>query len=116
VKPAPLIVVTILIAASLIGWIRGGEGFPLPQAIPLCGGKSPSLVYDLLGGLGLVLVALWGLSRVARLGRRSQEPAEELEPEETSPMQEAEDDEPEEENRAEDEDEPAQEVEDDARR
>lgn len=81
-RPA-LVVVTILAAAAVIAWTRSGESFPLPQALPLCGGRSPSLSYDLLGGLGLGLVALWGLSRVARLGRPEPEPEEEPETEET---------------------------------
>ena len=61
------IVLIVILAAVIVNMIRGGEDFPLPHTLPLAGGFSPG-VYD-LGASGLILLCLWGLARVRRLGR-----------------------------------------------
>jgi len=61
------IVMIVLVAAVVLNLIRGRESFPLPHVLPLAGGFSPGM-YD-IGGLGMILLCIWGLLRVSRLGR-----------------------------------------------
>jgi len=64
------IALIVLLAAVAINQVRGSEDFPLPHVLPLSGGFRPG-VYD-LGALGMILICLWGLVRVKRLGRSSE--------------------------------------------
>ena len=57
----------VLLTAVAINLVRGPTDFPLPHILPLSGGFRPG-IYD-LGALGMILLCLWGLVRVSRLGR-----------------------------------------------
>ena len=60
---AAKIVVVILLVGGLICWARHGhEVGHIARSLPFCGGHKPGL-YD-LGGLALLGLALWGLSRL----------------------------------------------------
>ncbi len=61
------VAVIVLLAAIAINLVRGPADFPLPHILPLSGGFHPG-IYD-LGALGMILLCLWGLLRVSRLGR-----------------------------------------------
>ena len=61
------IAMIVLLAAVAINLVRGPADFPLPHILPLSGGFRPG-VYD-LGALSMLLLCLWGLLRVSRLGR-----------------------------------------------
>ncbi|MDI6451603.1 hypothetical protein [Anaerobaca lacustris] len=61
------VAVIVLLAAVVINVVRGPADFPLPHILPLSGGFRPG-IYD-LGALGMILLCLWGLVRVSRLGR-----------------------------------------------
>ena len=56
----------VLLTAIALNFVRGSEDFPLPHILPLSGGFRPG-IYD-LGAVGMVLLCLWGLARVSRLG------------------------------------------------
>ncbi len=61
------IAVILLLAAIAINLVRGPADFPLPHILPLSGGFRPG-IYD-LGALSMILLCLWGLLRVSRLGQ-----------------------------------------------
>jgi hypothetical protein len=59
-----MIVIVVIVTAVVINWVRCGDAFALPQALPFLGGKDPG-VYD-LGACGLLLLCLWGIIRLRR--------------------------------------------------
>jgi hypothetical protein len=61
---AAKIVLVVVFSAALIRAARLGDIYPLPQALPLLGGKRPGL-YDILGVL-LVIAFLFAFSRIGR--------------------------------------------------
>ena len=70
------IVLIVTIAAAVITWLRAGEDFPLPRVLPFCGGYPPSALYDVIGGIGIVLIFLWGLARLRRRERSDDDESE----------------------------------------
>ena len=61
-------VLVIVLCAAAVNFFRGGQDFPLPQAIPACDGKPFNVAY-FLGGLALIVLMLQGLGRLRRRGR-----------------------------------------------
>ena len=62
------IIVSMLVIALLINWVRGSEGnWPLPQAFPFLSGDQPSRLWD-GAGVVMLLIVLWGWARLARRG------------------------------------------------
>jgi hypothetical protein len=59
------IIAVLIVAGTLVNFLREGRNFPLPQVLPLSGGDSPEGMYT-LGGIIAVLIILWGLSRIGR--------------------------------------------------
>jgi hypothetical protein len=62
------ITVIIIMMALLVCWVRAGapEFGHIARVLPRCHGSPPSFRYAALGGLGLILVFLWGMSRLYR--------------------------------------------------
>lgn len=58
------VTLVILIAASLIGFIRGGAGFPIVQVLPFAGGPAPALYSG--AGVVMILITIWGIRRLQR--------------------------------------------------
>ena len=54
----------ILIAAALINFARGGEGFHIAKVLPFASGETPG-IYD-WAGIAIVLITLWGIQRLRR--------------------------------------------------
>jgi len=67
-----LICVVLILAVTAINSIRGGAGYPLPQVLPGCGGPGRPLVYT-LGGVAMLGLCWWGLSRSQRIGKDDDE-------------------------------------------
>ena len=62
------IIVVILIVGAVIGWARHGHDVGhIAKSLPFCGGHKPG-VYD-LGGLAMLGLCLWGLSRLRNAGK-----------------------------------------------
>ena len=60
------IVLVVLLIAALANWIRDGKSFSLLESLPIIGGYEPG-IYD-VGGIVMVLIALWGVDRIRRRG------------------------------------------------
>lgn len=58
------ITIIVLMIASLIAWVRGGENFHIAQAFPFLGGYDPG-IYD-TGALIVIFITSVGLLRLAR--------------------------------------------------
>lgn len=59
----------ILFACAIINAIRQNTDLShIVGALPFLGGKPPSLSYDVVGGLAMIALFLWGLGRLARKG------------------------------------------------
>lgn len=69
---AAQVILVILITAAIINYLRGGDGFPLPQVLPLCDGRPFSSSYA-LGGIALLFLLFWGLRRLSGLTGREDE-------------------------------------------
>jgi len=63
---AAAVVLTVVLAACLINWVRSGASFHVVQALPLCGGYTPSL-YD-AATVAMLLLIPWGLGRLSSNG------------------------------------------------
>ena len=61
------ITLIVLIAATVIIWLRDGQEFSLPELVPIFGGHELSR-YD-LGGLILIVIMVWGYARLKRMNR-----------------------------------------------
>jgi len=60
-------IATVLILVYLaVRWLQAGTDFALPTILPFLGGHEPSLWYDVVGGLGMLAIAAWGLGRLGR--------------------------------------------------
>ena len=59
------IVLSVLLLAALIVWVRGGAQFNVLDALPLAGGRPPSLCWD-GAAAAMVLIAIWGVTRLFR--------------------------------------------------
>ena len=59
------IVIIVIVTAAIVNFLRGGENWPLPQALPGCDGKPLSLIH-LLGGIAIIFLIFWGLRRLGR--------------------------------------------------
>lgn len=57
-----LVVLVIVLCAVLINAVRNGEMFPIVQTLPGLGGDRP-ICYT-WGGIGMLIVTLWGISRL----------------------------------------------------
>jgi hypothetical protein len=69
VMKAIQIALILMVTFSIIAWARSDFDFGhIAKVLPFCSGNEPSLWYDLIGGTSLVLLCLWGLGRVGRLG------------------------------------------------
>ena len=69
---AAQVILAILITAAIINYLRGGDGFPLPQALPMCDGR-PFSGSHALGGIALLFLLFWGLRRLSRLDGSDEE-------------------------------------------
>lgn len=63
------IVVVVVFVAAIMGWVRGGGASSLFEWLPLVGGHAPGL-YDVGAGL-MIIIAIWGVSRIARIEHSS---------------------------------------------
>ena len=85
---AALVVLVVVLAASVINWMRGSEhNAPIVQSLPFLGGHPPS-IYDLAALILLPGMLLWGLARLRGRGASPDE-AERARSEETEQAEEA---------------------------
>jgi hypothetical protein len=59
------IVLSVLLLAAMIVWVRAGATFSLVHTLPLLGGKPPSLCWD-GAALAMILIAICGVQRMRR--------------------------------------------------
>ena len=64
-----MITFIIIIAAALIGQIRGDAEFPISHILPFMGGNPPDFWFD-GGALVLIVITAWGIKRLGRRGKR----------------------------------------------
>ena len=56
------VVLTIVVIAGIVTWVRQGDTFHIARALPFCSGRPPG-IYDVAGLVLIVLVAR-GLCRL----------------------------------------------------
>ncbi len=67
------IILVLIVICSLINWVRAhGGDWPIPKVFPLLSGQRPSALYTTAGTI-LLLIFIWGLGRLARLGRSEED-------------------------------------------
>jgi hypothetical protein len=59
------ITLIILVAASILVFVRSGMVFHIAKSLPFCSGNPIEWGYD-LGGLAMIVIFLWGLNRLRR--------------------------------------------------
>jgi hypothetical protein len=65
---AAKIVLVLLVISALIGVVRSGRGLGhIGRVLPFCSGGEPGL-YD-FGALAVIAIALWGIARMYRAGK-----------------------------------------------
>lgn len=58
------IVLTVIVMASLINFVRDGRTFHISQVLPLSGGHDPG-IYD-IGAFALIGLGIWGYGRLRK--------------------------------------------------
>jgi hypothetical protein len=61
---ATKIVLVVVIAALLMRAVCSDYDFKLPMVLPFMGGHKPG-IYE-VGGIAIILIALWGIKRLGR--------------------------------------------------
>jgi hypothetical protein len=65
---AAKVILVVLVVGALIGWVRQENSVGhIVRCLPFCGGHKPA-IYD-FGGLVLLGLVLWGLSRLKNAGK-----------------------------------------------
>ncbi len=60
------IIVIVLLFAAVICWVRdSATGFHVIQALPLLGGKEPSILWD-GATVVMLLIVIWGVRRLGQ--------------------------------------------------
>ena len=73
---AAKIILIIIATAVVVNFIRGGQNFSLPRVLPFCSGNPPSFWYDVVGGCGLLVLLIYGLSRLKQTNETSKPPGD----------------------------------------
>ena len=58
----------VLLTATIVNWIRHGEGFSIVQTLPFLGGHRTG-IYD-VAGIMMLLITIWGARRLGGRKRR----------------------------------------------
>ena len=64
---AATILIIVIVALAVIGWIMQDTDFHIAESLPFCSGEKPNF-YD-IGALALLTLLVWGLARLAKRRR-----------------------------------------------